>query len=252
MKRKRLFGFGVLAALALFAAGASAALVQVNGLVLSADGGFTPRILPKRAFAPIDFRGTANLKAVAGGAPPPLQQVVIEFDRDGRLDTAGLPVCQPSSLEEVAPADARRLCAGAIVGTGHVQALVPLPSGTVQANSPVTFFNGPEQDGHPTVILHARPTVPAAQTFVITIPIERQAGQFRYRATIDVPPIFGGLGSLVHLDARIGRHYRYRGSERSYTSARCSDGVLRTRGRFTFADGTLIEGSVEKGCTVRK
>jgi len=252
MERKRLLGLGLLIAVALFATGAAnAALVQVNGLVLTADGGFTPRELPKRAFAPIDFQGTANLKAVGGGPPPPLQQVVLDFDRDGRLETTGLPVCQPASLEEVTPAEARRVCAGAIVGTGHVQASIPLASGPVQANSPVTFFNGPQEGGHPTVILHARTTVPAVQTFVITIPIERRKGWFRYRATIDVPPILGGLGSLVHLDAKIGRRWQYRGREHSYTSARCSDGVLRTRGRFTFADGTLIEGSVEKGCTVR-
>jgi len=124
--------------------------------------------------------------------------------------------------------------------------------GTVQAGSPVTFFNGPPQDGHPTVILHARTTAPVAQTFVITVPIEKRRGAYRYRATIDMPPIFDGLGALVHLDAKIGRRYRFRGRKRSYTSARCSDGVLRTRGRFTFGDGTVIEGSVEKGCTVRK
>jgi hypothetical protein len=239
-------------AFALVAASAGAALVRVNGLVLTADGGFTPRLLPRHAFAPIDFRGTANLKAVGGGSPPPLQQAVIDFDRDGRLETAGLPVCQPSTLQERTPVEARQICAGAVVGTGHVRADIPLLSGTVQASSPVTFFNGPPQDGHPTVILHARTTSPAVQTFAITIPIEPQRGAYRYRATIDVPPILGGLGALVHLDAKIGRHYRYRGRERSYTSARCTTGVLRTRGRFTFAEGTVIEGSVEKGCTVRK
>jgi hypothetical protein len=249
---KRLLGIGVLVACTLLVGGANAALVRVGDLVLTADGGFTPRQLPKHAFAPIDFRGTANLKAVGGGAPPPLQQAVIDFDRDGRLTTAGLPVCQPTSLEETTPAEARNRCAGAIIGTGHVDALITLQSGAVKASSPVTFFNGPRQEGSPTVILHARTTVPAVQTFVITIPIEQRAGEFRYRATIDVPPIAAGLGSLVHLDAKIGKHYRYRGRERSYTAARCSDGVLRTRGRFTFADGTIIEGSVEKGCTVRK
>ena len=242
----------MLVAFALFAAGASAALVRVNGLVLTADGGFTPSSLPKRAFAPIDFQGTANLKAVGGGTPPPVQQVVLNFDRNGRLETTGLPVCQPSSLQDLTPAEARQRCAGAIVGTGHVRAQIPLLVGTVQASSPVTFFNGPPQDGHPTVILHARTTVPAVQTFVITVPIEQRRGAYRYRATINVPPIFDGLGSLVHLDAKIGRHYRFGGRERSYASARCTDGILRTRGRFTFADGTIIEGSVEKGCTVRK
>jgi hypothetical protein len=253
LERTRLLGFATLLAFVVLSAGASAALVRVNGLVLTADGGFTPRLLPRHAFAPIDFRGAANLKAVGGGAPPPLRQAVIQFDRDGRLETDGLPTCKPEMLAEATTAEARRLCAGAIVGTGHVSALIPLPIlGDVRASSPVTFFNGPPQDGHPTAILHARTTVPAVQTFVIVIPIERRGGAYRYRATIDVPPIFGGIGSLVHLDAKIGRHYRYRGRKRSYASARCGNGILRTRGRFTFADGTIIEGSVEKGCTVRR
>ncbi|MGH2974123.1 MAG: hypothetical protein ACRDLL_04545 [Solirubrobacterales bacterium] len=249
---KRLLGLGMFMACALLAVGAQAALVRVNGLVLTADGGFTPRDLPRRAFAPIDFQGTANLKAVDGGAPPPVQQVVLDFDRDGRLSTAGLPVCQPTSLQETTPEEARRICSAAIVGTGHVGALIALQGGTVPASSLLTLFNGPRVEGNPTVIFHARTTVPATQTFVITIPIEERRGGFRYRATIDVPPIAAGLGSLTHLDAKIGRRYRFRGNERSYASARCSDGVLRTHGRFSFADGTIIDGSVEKGCTVRK
>jgi hypothetical protein len=249
---KRLLGLGVFVACALLAVGANAALVRVNGLVLTADGGFTPRQLPRHSFAPIDFRGTANLKAVAGGAPPPLQQVVLDFDRDGRLSTTGLPVCQPAALVETTPEEARRICATAIVGTGHIGALIAIQSGALEASSPLTLFNGPRQEGHPTVILHARTTVPAVQTFVITIPIEQRRGAYRYRATIDVPPIAAGLGSLTHLDATVGRHYRFGGKERSYTSARCGDGVLRTHGRFTFADGTIIDGVVEKGCTVRK
>lgn len=249
---KRLLGSVVSIACALLAVGASAATVRVNDLVLSADGGFTPRILPRHAFAPIDFRGTANLKAIGGGAPPPLQQLVLDFDRDGKLSTAGLPVCQPAVLEEKTPAEARSTCPGAIVGVGHVDASIAVQGGAVQASSPLTLFNGPPQEGNPTVILHARTTVPATQTFVITIPIERRHGQFGYRATVDVPPIAAGLGAITHIDAKVGKRYRFRGSERSYASARCSNGVLRTRGRFAFADGTVIEGNVEKGCTVRK
>ena len=93
--------------------------------------------------------------------------------------------------------------------------------------------------------------MPAIQNFVITVPIERRPGLFRYRATIDVPPIAAGRGSLMHLDVEIGRRYRFQGSKRSYVSARCGDSIFRTHGRFTFAEGTFIYGSVEKACTVR-
>jgi len=236
----------------LFAGGANAALVKVGNLVLTADGGFTPRKLPRQTFVPIDFTGHADFKSADGSVPPPLQQMVLDFDRDGKLSTTGLPICQPSLLEEATPAEARSRCPNAIVGTGHVSALITRSEGApILASSPITLFNGPRQEGHPTVILHARTTVPATQNFVLTIPIEKRGGLYRYRATVDVPPIAAGRGSIVHLDVRVRKRYRYRGSERSYTEARCGDGIFRTRGRFTFADSTIIEGSVEKACTVR-
>jgi len=249
---KRLLGIGV-AICVLLAAGADAAFIRTGNLILTADGGFNPRTLPQRAFAPIDFEAHADLRAVNGSVPPALQRVIVDFDRDGRLTTAGLPVCQPTQLEEATPAEARARCPRAIVGKGRVEAVVvPDGLGPVSTSSALTLFNGPRLDRKPTVILHARTTSPMAQNFVLTIPIARRAGEFRYRAVVDVPPIAGGRGALTHLDVDIGRRYRYRGSPRSYTSARCSDHVLRTHGRFTFADGTIIDGSVDKGCSVRR
>ncbi len=249
---KRLLAAGALLCCVLFAGAANGAYVRTGNLVLTADGGFTPHKLPRRAYVPISFKGHADLKAVDGTTPPPLQQLVIDFDRDGRLSTAGLATCQPDALREVTPAEARATCHGAIVGTGHASALVTLPGQSpILASSPITFFNGPHQNGSPTIVLHARTTAPAVQSFVITIPIRKRAGLYRYRASVDLPPILGGRGSLVHLDASISRRYRSKGKKRSYVSARCGDGIFRTRGRFTFADGIVIEGSVDKACTVR-
>ena len=249
---KRLLAACALICCVLFAGAANAALVRVGNLVLTADGGFKPSSLPRRAFAPISFDGEANLRAVDGGIPTPLQQLVLDFDRDGRLTTAGLPVCEPGSLEEATTQEARSRCPGAIVGTGHVRLAI---GGDGQqpfvVGSPLTFFNGPRLAGKPTVIMHARITAPAVQNFVIIVPIEKRPGPYRYRATVDLPPIAGGRGSLTHLDASIGKRYRSGGKERSYVSARCGDGIFSTHGRFTFADGTVIDGSVEKACTVR-
>jgi hypothetical protein len=248
---KRLLAAGALICCVLFAGAANAALVKVGNLVLTADGGFKPSTLPRSTYAPINFDGEANLRAVDGSVPPPLQQLVLEFDRDGRLSTGGLPVCQPSSLEEATTQEARSRCPGAIVGTGHASVAISGEGQPLVVSSPLTFFNGPRLAGKPTVIMHARITVPAVQSFVITIPIEKRGGPYRYRATIDLPPIAGGHGSLTHLDASIGKRYRSGGKERSYVSARCADGIFSTRGRFTFAEGTIIDGSIEKACTVR-
>lgn len=235
----------------LFASASDAALVRVNGLILHADGGFQPRQLPRHRFAPIDFQGHVDIAAQGGGQPAALEQAVIDFDRDGRLSAGGLPVCRREAVADVSSAKARRTCHGAIVGTGRIDALIALPGGNVATSSALTIFNGPSEAGHPTVVLHARTTVPGTQTFAIVVPIERRRGGFRYRATLNVPEIAGGLGAITHIDVRVGRRFSVGGQRRSYVSAHCSDGILHTRGRFTFSDGTIIEGSVEKACSAR-
>jgi hypothetical protein len=252
MSLRKVVRIAVLALLtaALVAASASGeeAVVEVNGLVLRADGGFQPQTLPQHRYAPIDFKGHVDIAAKGGGRPSPLRQALIDFDRDGRLSVAGLPTCAPEAIANSSTEEARQLCRGAIVGSGHIAALVSLPSGTVRATSALTIFNGPRLEGNPTAVLHARFTVPATQTYAILVPIERISGDFRYRARIDIPPLAGGLGALTHLDVAIGRRYRAGGKPRSYVSARCSDHILLTHGHFSFEDGTVIAGQVEKYC----
>jgi hypothetical protein len=237
---------------ALLVGGAGAASVRVGTLVLRADGGFAPRLLPRHAYAPIHFEGHADISTTDGSMPPALRQVTLELDRDGRLTSAGLPVCPPSRIEGASPAQARNRCKGAIVANGHVAAAVAVPGHSrVEVRSPLTLFNGPRQGGDPTVVAHAQSTYPAVETFVLVVPIERRGGAYGYRANFEVPEIAGGHGSLTHVDAKISRRFRSGGAERSYISARCSDYILQTRGYFGFADGTVVSGSVFKTCRPR-
>lgn len=228
---------------------ATGALVEVDNIVLRADGGFKPQTLPRRQFAPIDFHGRLDIEAKGGGRPSPLRQALIDFDRDGRLSVAGLPSCAPESIAAVGSEEARAICGKALVGAGNIEALIALPGGTVQASSPLTIFNGPRLGGLPTAVLHARlDAAGMSETYAIVVPIEKIRGDFRYRARLDVPPIAGGAGAITHVDVKIGRRYRAGGQQRSYASARCSDNILQTHGRFTFEDTTIVDGLVEKFC----
>jgi hypothetical protein len=256
MMRKRLLGIGALAlfvaSVALVVGSAGAATVRVGTLVLHADGGFKPQLLPKRTYAPIHFHGHGDIETTDGSVPPALEHVKVEFDHDGRITTTGLSVCQPASIEGATPKQARQRCRDAIVGTGHIEAAAPLPLlGRITLSSPLTMFNGPRRDGNPTVVGHAQAPFPVSETYVVTVPIERRRGTYGYRVSFDVPPIAGGLGSLTHADAKIGREYRAGNVERSYVSARCSDSILQTQGYFSFADGTVIYGSVFKLCRAK-
>jgi hypothetical protein len=229
--------------------GAGADRVRWGKLVLIANGGFEPRQLPKRAYAPIRFEGQADIKMVDGSVPPAVRRIRLDFDRDGKLTTAGLATCSPESIAAATPEQARRTCAAALVGTGSVEATIALPGrAPVDVGSPLSLFNGPRLDGNATAIAHARTTFPVTETYVVVIPIEQRRGTYRYRATFDIPEIAGGAGAITHVDARVGRRYRAGGEERSYASARCSDGILQTRGLASFADGLVISGNLFKPC----
>jgi hypothetical protein len=243
----------ILAAGAAFAAEAEAtAMVETREIRIELDAAFQPRNLPVHSFAPVEFSGDVKISKPGGGVPPALQKIVLDFDRDGRLDAGGLPTCAPERIADASVEEARSICKGAIVGTGKIEALVGLASGPVPTSSPLTLFNGPRQNGNPTVVVHARTTVPATETYAFVVPIEKRRGEFRYRATVDVPPLAGGLGAVTDISVKVGRRYTSGGVKRSYVSARCSDHILRSHGAFTFSNGLVIEGvGLEKYCAQR-
>jgi len=251
MSRARLVKAALLCCVLALALAASAAgqgaLVRVNGLILRADGDVEPHALSRRQFTPINFQGYFDISAQGGGQPAALEEAVIDFDRDGRLSAGGLPVCGAAQIANAGPAEARKICPGAIVGSGTVEVQV----GSATSSSVLTLFNGQPQEGNPSVILHARFDAAAGQVLAMVVPIERRPGAFRYRATLKLPPIAAGLGTVTRVQVKVGRRFTAGGQRRSYVSARCSDGILQTHGRFTFSDGTIIDGSVEKACTPR-
>jgi hypothetical protein len=243
-------------ALALLAAGGGAAYAfEVRGtdFILSAGGGISPNALPRRAYAPAQFRGRFEIASKRkAGVPPALEQAVLDFDREGGLDTRGLPTCAVSAVAEATPQEARAICKGAIVGSGQLAATIALPGrAPVKATSPLTLFNGVPEGGDPAVILHARLTSPVTQTFAVVVPIERLHGSYSYRATIDLPPIAGGYGALTQIEAKVGRRYRAGGRQLSYISARCLRGLFEARGKFTASDGNRLTVPFFKSCKVR-
>jgi hypothetical protein len=255
MRGKRLLAVGALTAVlavgGAVAASAERAEVIVGKLVLRADGGFQPTELPRRQRVPIRFQGYATVSTKDNSVPPPLEHVKLEFDRDGKLNTAGLPVCPPGRLEARTAKQARRVCRGAIVGKGKVAATISLLGARFNVTSPLTLFNGPRVSGNPTVIAHAQTSVPIFQAYVVVAPIERRRGTFGYRTSFAVPPIAGGAGSLTRVQGKLGRRFTHGGKRRSFITARCSNGILQTQGYFRFADGNVIYGSVFRSCTPR-
>ena len=251
MRKTVLRTLAVAVALLLAVAGSAYAIrLQVGNIIVVADGGFSPTTLPKHEFAPIKLHGYGKFDTVDGAPPPILEQIVIWFDKHGSVETRGLPVCTQAKLAATTTKSARRLCPGAIVGTGFGKAVVNFPEqGPIPASSPITIFNGPKKHGNPTVLAHAHIDVPGPTTFVVPIEIQRvHDGRYGFKTVAKIPRIAGGYGTPVYGRLKIGREWTYKGKRLSYANASCPDGRLQAKGQFTFKDGTFLQGTLFSPC----
>jgi hypothetical protein len=253
MTRKALILLFVVVTVLATATAVSALQLRAGDILVNADGGFTPKALPRHTDAPITIHGGGRISTVSGDVPPILETINIEFDRHGSLQTAGLEVCTRAKLEATTVAQARRSCPEAIVGTGHGHAVVYFPEQRpIPADSPITLFNGPRKGGNATVIAHAYTTVPVATTFIVPIVIERiHKGLYGYRTKARIPRIANGYGVPISGYLKIGKKWTSGGVKHSYVNARCETGRLQARGQFEFNDGTFLSGTFLRPCQVR-
>lgn len=251
--RKTVLRASAVAAVLLLALAASALALrlQVGNIVVTTDGGFSPTTLPKHEFAPIKLHGYGRIATADGTTPPILEQIVLWFDKHGSVETRGLPVCTPGKLAATTTNQARKLCPGAIVGTGFGKAVVNFPEqDPIPASSPITLFNGPKKNGNPTVLAHAHLTVPGPTTFVVPIEIQKvHDGRYGFKTVAQIPKIAGGAGTPIYGRLSIGRTWKYKGKTLSYANASCPDGRLQAKGQFRFKDGTFLEGTLFRPCT---
>lgn len=236
------------------AGAASAITLRVGNLIISGDGGFTPTALPKTENAPIKLYGHAKFTTTDGTRPSPLRTLTLEFDKHGAVETRGLEKCSMAKLVATTTKTARKLCPGAIVGTGYGTALVELPEQKgIEASSPLTLFNGPVKDGNPTVLGHAHIDYPGPTTYVILIEIQKvHHGRYGFKTVANFPRIVNGYGSPISGHLTIGREWMYKGKRLSYANAHCADGRLQAKAEFSFENGDFVQGTIFKPCKTLK
>jgi hypothetical protein len=253
-RRRSIFlALALLLAAAVAAETASALRIVAGNIVITGNGGFAPKSLPKYFDAPIKLYGRGKVATRDGSLPPIVETIMIEYDRHGHVETTGLQVCRAADLEATTVTQARRNCGGAVVGKGFGKAIIKFPEQRpIPVTSPITIFNGPRKQGDPTVFAHAHITIPVPTAFVVPITIETiDKGRYGYRTTATIPPIAGGAGVPISGRLKVERYWSHKDREHSYVNARCTDGRLQARVEVGFKDGTLLSGTVFKRCTVR-
>lgn len=223
---------------------------KVGNLDVKIEGGITPTKLPKSKFSPITLKVGGSIATDDGTHPAALKSLKLEFDKNGELNTEGLPTCTVGKLVSTLTAQAKQLCGKALVGTGRVTAEIAFPEqAPFSAGGPLLIFNGAPKGGKQVLIFHVHANVPAPTTFVTTAVISKIGGRFGTRAEIQIPTITSGQGSLTGFKATLGKTWTYKGKKESLLLARCPTGSLHARGEFVFADGTKGSGEVVRPCT---
>ena len=149
--------------LAVFALATSALgqTVRSGNLVVTIEGGITPRKLPRKTPAPITLTVSGSLQTADGSHPPALKTLHLEFDRHGQLNTEGLPACTAGQLQSTLTTTAERVCKDSLIGTGLAKAQIALPEqAPFNASGKLLIFNGPpqrRQAGPPPARLRPRP-----------------------------------------------------------------------------------------------
>jgi hypothetical protein len=239
----------VVAALAC-AAVAVAVTTQIGDLKVSATAEFEPRQFPEHGTLPAQFSSIVRIAGVDGDQPPALSALIFEFDKHGKLNFKGVPTCTMAQLEGTTPDEARKRCAGALLGTGTGKARVEMPGkAPFTISSPISVFNAPPEGGKPTLIAHAYETVPSPQALLAPFTIEKiNHGRYGYRAEIKLPQIAGGAGAAILAEASFGRTYKLHGKKVGYVEAECSGGRLQVFGKLVFADGSHLQSLLTSPC----
>lgn len=231
-------------------ASAYAIVAEIGPTYVSSTATMQPRELPKRGGAPITLESITRIGTRDGSTPPTLKTLDFLIDKHGFVNAKAFPVCTMAKLEGTTPGEARKRCAGALVGRGVGKALVTMPGkAPIRITSPLSFFNGPPTGGDPTLIGHGYETVPAPKTLLVPIVIERVAkGRYGFRARVEMPEIAGGFGAPTLAQAKIGATRKRNGKKVGYINAYCSGGRLQVEGSLSFANGDFFPATLTSPC----
>lgn len=239
---------------------AQADLAQEGDLITSFVGRLSPTSLPRKAMAPVSVSVSGDVRSASGNedALPQLRTIKVAINRQGRLFDRGLPVCQVESIQPATERAAKRICGGAIVGSGHVTVRAHLPSQPpFSVSAKLLAFNGPRRNGHKLILAQAYARKPPG-AFVLTFVVRRGQGVFGTSMTTTLPKSAQEWAYLTHFDMTLRRIYEYGGKQRSYVSAAClAPAGFRSalfpfaRATYGFADGISMSTSVSGRCTVK-
>ncbi len=237
----------------------SSGVVRKGNLQVKVSGGLTPKRLPREGTAPVAVSVAGEISTTDKSPPPELEDLKIELNRHGGIETKGLALCRAEQINPASTQRALQACRSALVGQGSfsVEAILsgqdPYPT-----TGKLLLFNGTYKGKH-ALLGQIYSAHPFATSFVIPFLIAKQPkGRYGLTLSAKLPVALTSWGRVTGLSMRLHRTYSYQGKRRSFASAGCPapkgfGGALFTFARtsFHFAGGRRISETLTGHCGVR-
>ncbi len=242
----------------LFAVRATAERAQDGNLIVTLDGGISPKTLPRHRRAPVAVHLLGGVRTSDGSPIPRVNWIKLELAWRGKLDTHGLPVCPQTRLRSTDNSQAMASCGGSLVGRGKLYAEIFVPNQKpfgVHAN--LLAFNGKTKAKRPAVLVHAYTPNPPV-SFIIPFSVHRNRKNFRTVLVTTIRRSVGPWPHVANFEIEVSRRFHAHGESRSYLSASCpvpphfTAGFLSfARAIYTFAGGKQLTTESVRSCRAR-
>lgn len=253
-----MLGLALLVAALGSAALALAEVVEKEDVRVDVSGSLSPQALPRSGTAPISVAVGGKIKTAGQSRQAILKTLKIELNRNGIIDSRGLPVCPYGSIQPATSSRALSACRSSVVGKGSFTAEItltgqePYPTkGTLLA------FNG-RRGGKPVLYGQIYAPRPFATSFVIVFAIKKAKGVFGTVLDASLPPSLRSWGNLTGIELRLSRRYTSGGKHRSYISAGCpapkgfpGASFPFARASFGFEGGPVVSSTLTRSCRAK-
>jgi hypothetical protein len=229
--------------------------IRVGNLELAINGEVSPTALSATKLTPVSLRVQGHIGTVDGSQPPPLTEAVIDSDRNGTIDTRGVPTCSRKELGATTTAQAEAACRPAIVGRGSSDVQVAFAEGApIPIHSTLLALNGGTVRGVTTIYVHTYLSSPVSAAIISTVTLQKKrSGPYGIHSVVDFPEIAAGAGSVTDFDLTFNRRlFPYRGARHGYLLAKCPSGTVSffAQAEAKFANGDRIgPASIQRACT---
>jgi hypothetical protein len=247
------------AALAFGTGPAGAERAQDENLIVSINGGITPKSLPRDRRVPVAVHLTGGVRTSDGSPIPRVNWIKLELAYRGQLFRHGLAVCPQVRLESRDNVQAMKACGDALVGHGRLYAEIFVPNQSpFGVHAHLLAFNGQTKKGEPAILVHAYTSDPPV-SFTIPFTVHHRKGQFQTVLVTTIRRSVGPWPHVANFEIGVSRTFDFHGKKRSYLSASCpafpgfTGGFLSlARATYTFAGGTQLTKEIVRSCHVRR